>query len=589
MQGVGRSIECVNASCSWLDQDSAERNTMALNKIMKSDIEIAHEAELLPIQVVAEKLGLAPDDIEPYGKYKAKLPLCLIDREKAAAKKLILVSAITPTPPGEGKTTVSIGLSEGLNRIGRQTTVVLREPSLGPVFGIKGGATGGGYSQLLPMEDINLHFTGDFSAIEKSHNLLTALIDNNIQSKNRSLNLDPRTISWKRVMDMNDRCLRRVVIGLGGGMSGVPRETGFDITAASEVMAILCLADDLGDLKKRLANIFVGFSMDGRPVFARDLNAQGAMAVLLKDAIKPNLVQTMEGNPAIMHGGPFANIAQGTNSVIATRMGLTLSDYVVTEAGFGFDLGGEKFMDIMCRSSGLFPSTVVLVVTARALKHHGGVKPEHLAKPDLRALVRGMGNLEKQVENVRLFNLTPIVAINRFQADTEDELRVIQEECRDLDVKVAVADVWSRGGEGAVELARLVDDTAAQCQAKYSPLYDSNQSVREKIEIIAKRVYGASAVEYAPGAQKDLKKINRIGLDGLPICMAKTQSSLSDKPGLLGRPRDFEVTVREIEVATGAGFLIPITGNMMRMPGLPQVPSAERIDIDENGIITGLF
>ncbi len=554
-----------------------------------SDIELAQQASMRHIRDIAAKLNLPYDQLEPYGQFKAKLPLHLAEKDACKYGKLILVSAITPTPAGEGKTTVSIGLSDGLNRIGKKAMVVLREPSLGPVFGIKGGATGGGHSQLLPMEDINLHFTGDFAAIEKANNLLAALIDNNLQSKGRSLNLDARTVAWKRVMDMNDRSLRRIVCGLGGLANGVPRETGFDITAASEIMAILCLADDLADLKQRLGNIFIGFTFDGRPVYARDLNAQGAMATLLKDAVKPNLIQSMEGNPAIMHGGPFANIAQGTNSVLATRSGLCLADYVVTEAGFGFDLGGEKFLDIKCQSAGFDPCAVVLVATVRALKYHGGVELPHLKVPNVRALARGLENLTKQIENVRLFNLTPIVAINRFASDTEEEHSEILNHCQNLGVQAAVMDAWAHGGAGAEELAELVAATADNCTDRYSPLYDWNQSVREKIEIIATRVYGASAVEYAPGALIDLEKIKRLGLEKLPVCIAKTQSSLSDQPALRGRPRDFVATVREIEIAAGAGFLVPITGTMMRMPGLPEVPSAERIDIDDHGVISGLF
>ena len=560
-----------------------------MKKSVTSDIAIAQEARMLHIRDVAAKLGLNYEQLEPYGKYKAKLPLALAEKDQCKYGKLILVSAITPTPAGEGKTTVSIGLSDGLNRIGKKAMVVLREPSLGPVFGIKGGATGGGYSQLLPMEDINLHFTGDFAAIEKANNLLAALIDNNLQSKNRSLNLDGRTVAWKRVMDMNDRSLRRMICGLGGLMHGVPRETGFDITAASEVMAILCLADDLADLKRRLGDIFIGFTHAREPIHARDLNAHGSMAALLKDAVKPNLIQSLEGNPAIMHGGPFANIAQGTNSVMATRTGLCLADYVVTEAGFGFDLGGEKFLDIKCQSAGFDPCAVVLVATVRALKYHGGVELPHLGVPNARALARGLENLSKQIENVRLFDLTPIVAINRFATDTDEEHQVILDHCQFMGVQAAVMEGWEKGGAGAEELAELVAATADRCTAHYKPLYDWKQSVREKIEIIATRVYGASAVEYAPGALLDLDKIRRLNLEHLPVCIAKTQSSLSDQPGLRGRPRDFVATIREVEIAAGAGFLVPLTGNMMRMPGLPEIPSAEKIDINEHGVICGLF
>ena len=556
---------------------------------MKTDIEIANSIEIKPIYEIADKLGIDRDLLEPYGRYKAKLPLSLIDKSKIDGKKLILVSAISPTPAGEGKTTISIGLTEGLNRIGKQATVVLREPSLGPVFGIKGGATGGGYSQVVPMEDINLHFTGDFGAIEKAHNLLSALIDNNIQSKTHSLNIDPRTVTWKRVMDMNDRSLRHIIVGLGGTSAGIPRETGFDITAASEVMAILCLSDDFEDLKNRLGNIFIGYTFDKKPIYARDLHAHGAMAALLKDAIKPNLVQTLEGNPAIIHGGPFANIAQGTNSIIATRMGLTLSDYVVTEAGFGFDLGAEKFFDIKCVKAGLKPSAVVMVATVRALKYHGGAKLDQLKEPNLEALKKGVANLEKQVENMKKFNICPVVAINKFVTDTDEEITFLAEKCKELDVPMEVAEVWAKGGEGAENLARLVAKVAEQCTCNMKPLYDWEWSVEKKIETIAKELYGAAAIDYTSEAKSDLKKVIDLGLDKLPVCIAKTQKSLSDNPKLLGRPKDFVVTVRQIEIASGAGFIIPITGSIMRMPGLPDIPAAEKIDIDNNGKITGLF
>lgn len=554
-----------------------------------TDIEIASQATLQPITQIAQKLGIDTESIELYGKYKAKLPLNLIDAEKMKGKHLILVSAISPTPAGEGKTTISIGLTEGLNRIGKKTTVVLREPSLGPVFGIKGGATGGGYSQVLPMEDINLHFTGDFNAIEKAHNLLAALIDNNVQSKTSSLGLDPRTVTWKRVMDMNDRSLRHIIVGLGGTSSGVPRETGFDITAASEIMAILCLAESFTDLKERLGNIFIGYTYDKKPLYARDLKANGAMAALLKDAIKPNLVQTMEGNPAIIHGGPFANIAQGTNSILATKMGLSLSDYVVTEAGFGFDLGAEKFFDIKCVKAGLNPSAVVLVATVRALKYHGGVKIENLKEENTEALRKGLENLEKHVENMKKFNICPIVALNKFVTDTDAEIQIIADKCNELGVPMEVAEVWAKGGAGAERLAQLTAKVAEQCVCRLKPLYDWNWGVEKKIETIAKEIYGAAAIDYTSQAKSDLKKIMALGLDKLPVCIAKTQKSLSDNPKLLGRPKDFIVTVRQIEIAAGAGFVIPITGDIMRMPGLPDKPSAENIDIDENGHITGLF
>ena len=554
-----------------------------------TDIEIANTVKLKPVTEIASKLGVDPDVLELYGKYKAKLPLSLIDPAKMHGKHLILVSAISPTPAGEGKTTVSIGLTEGLNRIGKKTTVVLREPSLGPVFGIKGGATGGGYSQVLPMEDINLHFTGDFNAIEKAHNLLAALIDNKIQSKTSTLGLDPRTVTWKRVMDMNDRALRHIIVGLGGTTSGIPRETGFDITAASEVMAILCLAENFADLKERLGNIFVGYSYDKKPIYARDLNAHGAMAALLKEAIKPNLVQTIEGNPAIIHGGPFANIAQGTNSVLATKMGLSLSDYVVTEAGFGFDLGAEKFMDIKCVKAGLNPSAVVLVATVRALKYHGGAKLDTLKEEDTEALRKGIENLEKHVENMKKFNICPVVALNKFITDTDAEIQIIADKCKELNVPMEVAEVWAKGGEGAEKLAILTTKLAELCTGNFQPLYDSNWSNEKKIETVAKEIYGAVAVDYAAQAKSDMKNITALGLDKLPVCIAKTQKSLSDNPKLLGRPKDFIVTVRQLEIAAGAGFVIPITGEIMRMPGLPDVPAAEHIDIDENGQIRGLF
>lgn len=556
---------------------------------MKSDIAIAQAHELQDIRNIANQLNVAEDQLQLYGKYKAKLPLDLIDHQKVKNNHLILVSAISPTPAGEGKTTVSIGLTQGLNHIGKQATVVLREPSLGPVFGIKGGATGGGYSQVLPMEDINLHFTGDFAAIEKAHNLLAALIDNNLQSKKSTLGIDPRTVLWKRVLDMNDRALRKTVIGLGGTTSGVPRETGFDITAASEIMAILCLSDDLADLKRRLGNIFVGFTYDRQPIYARDLKANGAMTALLKDAIKPNLVQTIEGNPAIIHGGPFANIAQGTNTVIATRMGLSLSDYVVTEAGFGFDLGAEKFFDIKCQGAGLTPEAVVLVATIRALKYHGGADLKTLNEPNPDAVRKGLENMEKHLENIKLFNLPAVVAINRFTADTDEEIAIVKEKCESLGAKAVVAEVWAKGGAGAAELAQAVVDTIDSGAGNFQALYDWKAPVQDKIQTIATKIYGAKAIDYTAKAKADLRKIERLNLQELPVCIAKTQKSLSDNPKLLGRPKDFIVTVREIEIAAGAGFLIPITGNIMRMPGLPAEPAAEHIDIDENGNITGLF
>lgn len=554
-----------------------------------NDLQIAKTITLKPISSIAKKFGVNPEHIEMYGKHKAKLPLQAINKEKVKESNLILVSAISPTPAGEGKTTISIGLSEGLNRLNKKTTVVLREPSLGPIFGIKGGATGGGYSQVLPMEDINLHFTGDFSAIEKAHNLLSAIIDNNIQSKTNSLSIDPRTIGWKRVIDMNDRALRHIIVGLGGTTSGIPRETGFDITAASEIMAILCLAENLTDLKKRLGNIFIGYTFKKEPIYAKDLKAEGAMATLLKDAIKPNLVQTIEGNPAIIHGGPFANIAQGTNSVIATLMGMSHSDYTVTEAGFGFDLGAEKFFDIKCQSAGLKPKAVVLTTTIRALKYHGGADLKSLTTPNVEALKNGLPNLEKHLENISKFKVAPVIAINKFTSDSDEDIQVIMDFANSKGIKVALADVWAKGGEGALELAQCVIDVVESETSNFKPLYNWESSVTDKIETIATRIYGAEHVDYTSKAKAHLKKISNLGLDHLPICVAKTQKSLSDNPKLLGRPKDFIITVREIEIASGAGFLIPITGDIMRMPGLPAHPASENIDINDDGEITGLF
>ncbi|WP_378183801.1 formate--tetrahydrofolate ligase [Aquimarina sp. SS2-1] len=554
-----------------------------------NDLKIAKKTTLAPISSIATKFGIDPDQIEMYGKFKAKLPLAAINKENAEKSNLILVSAISPTPAGEGKTTMSIGLSEGLNQLGKKTTVVLREPSLGPVFGIKGGATGGGYSQVLPMEDINLHFTGDFAAIEKAHNLLAAIIDNNIQSKTNTLLLDPRTISWKRVVDLNDRALRRVIVGLGGTTSGVPRETGFDITAASEIMAILCLAENLNDLKKRLGNIFIGYTYDKNPIYAKDLKAEGAMTALLKDAIKPNLVQTIEGNPAIIHGGPFANIAQGTNTVIATLIGMSYSEYTVTEAGFGFDLGAEKFFDIKCQSAGLKPKVVVLTATIRALKYHGGADLNALTIPDTEALQKGLPNLEKHLENITKFRVTPVIAINKFTSDSEAEINIIKNFAASKGVKVALAEVWEKGGKGGLELASHVIDVVASDTSNFEPLYKWESQVTDKIETIATEIYGAKHVDYTSKAKAHLKRITDLDLDHLPVCIAKTQKSLSDNPKLLGRPKDFILTVREIEIAAGAGFLIPITGDIMRMPGLPAHPASEGIDVNEDGEITGLF
>lgn len=556
---------------------------------MKSDLEIASEATLLPIVDIAKQLDIDTDHLELYGKYKAKLPLDLIDENKVKQNKLILVTAISPTPAGEGKTTMSIGLTQGLNRIGQQTTVVLREPSLGPVFGIKGGATGGGFSQVLPMEDINLHFTGDFSAIEKAHNLLSALVDNNIQNKKFSLGLDPRTVVWKRVMDMNDRSLRNVVVGLGGTGSGVPRETGFDITAASEIMAILCLSKNLEDLKERLGSIFIGFTRDRKAIYARDLNAHGAMAALMKDAIKPNLVQTLEGTPAIIHGGPFANIAQGTNSVIATKMGMTLSEYVVTEAGFGSDLGAEKFLDIKCQSAGLSPDAIVIVATVRALRYHGGADLKEVNNPNVEAVKKGLENLERHLDNTKHFGLKAVVAINKFTTDTDEEIALIQEASQAKGIQAVISDVWGQGGAGAEDLAKAVKTVVDSGESNFKGLYDWSWGVEKKIKTIAQKIYGADSVEYTSKAKMNLRRIKRLGLEHLPVCIAKTQKSFSDNPSLLGAPSGFTITVREIEIAAGAGFLVPITGDIMRMPGLPSIPSAEHIDIDKDGKITGLF
>jgi formate--tetrahydrofolate ligase len=559
-----------------------------MKKKVLSDIEIAQNCTMRHIEEVASKVNIDKDDLELYGKYKAKLPLKLIDDKKIKNNHLILVTAMTPTPAGEGKTTTSIGLTEGLNKIGKKTTVVLREPSLGPVFGIKGGAAGGGYSQVVPMEDINLHFTGDFSAVEKANNLLSALIDNNIQSRTRSLGIDPRTIAWKRVMDMNDRALRDIVIGLGGTGNGIPREDGFNITPASEVMAILCMATDFEDLKGRLGNIYVGLTFDKKPVYARDLKAENAMAILLKDAIKPNLVQTMEGNPAIIHGGPFANIAQGTNTILATKMGLSISDYVVTEAGFGADLGAEKFLNIKCASAGLNPEAVVLVATIRALRHHGGSPKEEYNTASVERVSAGFANLEKHIENVKKFGLNPVVAINAFPTDTNDEVKLVQKKCADMGVQAIVARGWADGGAGMTDLAEAVVKEIESGKNKFEPLYDWHISIQDKIETIAKEIYGADGVDYSKQALTDLAKIDSLDLNELPICMAKTQKSFSDNDNLLGRPSHFRITVREFEFAAGAGFVIPILGKMMRMPGLPAVPASEGMNIDNDGVISGL-
>jgi formate--tetrahydrofolate ligase len=553
-----------------------------------SDLEIAQAATLKPIQEIAGRLLIDSDDLELYGKYKAKLPLKLIRESELKKSKLILVTAMTPTPAGEGKTTTSIGLCEGMNALGKKTTVVLREPSLGPVFGMKGGAAGGGYSQVVPMEDINLHFTGDFAAVEKANNLLAALIDNDVQKPDGGLKIDPRTVEWKRVMDMNDRALRNLISGLGGKNGGMIRETGFNITAASEIMAILCLARDMNELKEKIGNIYVGDTYQQNAIFARDLNAQGSVALLLKDAIKPNLVQTLEGNPAIIHGGPFGNIAQGANSIIATRMGMSLSDYVITEAGFGSDLGAEKFIDIVCGYGGFSPHAMVLVATIRAIKYHGGVPREELTKPNLKALEAGFANLEKHIENTKIFGVPAVVSLNKFITDTDEELRWVLDKCDSLGVDISLSEGWEKGGAGMIDLASKVTAAADSFHGKYWPVYDWKDPVEEKVRTIAVKIYGARDVEFLPKARQNLRKIERIGLSHVPVCMAKTQNSFSDDAKKLGRPKDFTITVREIEMAAGAGFIIPITGDILRMPGLPNVPAALAMDIDNDGRISGL-
>lgn len=555
---------------------------------MLPDIEIAQSAAIRHIKEIAAGLNINNDDLEYYGKYKAKLPLKLIDEEKVQQNNLILVTAITPTPAGEGKTTISVGLTDGLNKIGKKAMAVLREPSLGPVFGMKGGAAGGGFSQIIPMEDINLHFTGDFSAIEKANNLLAAMIDHNLQNKKRSLNIDPRSIVWKRVMDMNDRALRHIVIGLGGTANGIVREDGFNITPASEIMAILCMCNGMEDLKKKLGNIFIGNTISGDPVFARDINATGAMAILLKDAIKPNLVQTLEGNPALLHGGPFASIAQGTNSVLATKMGLSLSNYVVTEAGFGADLGAEKFFDIKCVASGLKPKAVVMVATIRALRHHGGAKKDalHIASPE--KVEKGCSNLGKHLENMKHFGMETVVAINLFPGDTAEEITVVKNFCKVYNVHAVECSGFSEGGEGMTALAKDVVAIVENYKSHFRPLYDNDMTTEEKINIIATQIYGASEVAYSVKAKIQLKQLKELGFDALPICMAKTPKSLSDDENKKGRPENFTITIREFEFAAGAGFIIPILGEIMRMPGLPNIPAAETMDIDAGGKITGL-
>ncbi len=556
---------------------------------MLSDIEIAQQAKMQKITDVAAKLGISEDDIELYGKYKAKLSYDLIRRVKDKKDgKLILVTAITPTPAGEGKSTTTVGLAQGLAKLGKKVIVALREPSLGPCMGIKGGAAGGGYSQVVPMEDINLHFTGDFHAITSAHMLLAAMLDNHIQQGN-ALNIDPRRIAWKRVVDMNDRELRNIVVGLGGKAHGVPRQDGFDITVASEVMAILCLASSLHDLKERLAKIIVAYDYNGNPVTAGQIKAHGAMAALLKDAVKPNLVQTLENVPAIIHGGPFANIAHGCNSVMATQTGMKLADYTITEAGFGADLGAEKFFDIKCRYAGLKPDATVIVATVRALKMHGGVPKTDLKTPNVEAVKKGLVNLEKHIENVKKFGVPCVVAINIFAQDTAEELEAVREHCAKHGVNVALSDVFAKGGEGGIDLAKEVIALADSGESKFAPIYPLDMSLKGKIETIAKEIYGADGVNYTKEADKALKEFEELGYGNLPICMAKTQYSFSDDPALLGRPSGFKITIRNCRIAAGAGFIVVLTGDVMTMPGLPKVPAAEKIDVTDDGVISGLF
>lgn len=554
----------------------------------KTDIEIAQEAKMQPIMDITERLGILEDEVEQYGKYKAKINLEIFDRLKDRKNgKLILVTAITPTPAGEGKSTTTIGLGQAMVKIGKNAAIALREPSLGPVFGIKGGAAGGGHAQVVPMEDINLHFTGDFHAITSANNLLAAAIDNHISAGN-ALGIDSRQIVWKRVMDMNDRALRDIVVGLGGKTNGFTRQEGFMITVASEVMAILCLSRDLMDLKNKLGQIIIGYTLDNKPITASQLKVHGAMALLMKDAIKPNLVQTLENTPAFIHGGPFANIAHGCNSIMATRLGLKLSDYLVTEAGFGADLGAEKFLNIKCRIADLKPSAVVLVATVRALKMHGGVAKSDLQTENTGAIEKGFANLEKHLENIRSFGVPVVVAINKFHTDTNRETSLIEEKCKSLGVPVSLCEVWEKGGEGGVDLAhKVVEATSQDNQFRF--IYDQNESIKEKILKIATVIYGAESVTYAPKAVKEIERLESIGLDKLPICMAKTQFSFSDNPALLGRPSGFAITIKEVRVSAGAGFIVALTGDIMVMPGLPKAPAAERMDIDEAGIITGLF
>lgn len=556
---------------------------------MKSDIKIAQEAQIEPIVKIAEKLGLKEDDIELYGKYKCKISLDILkNNENKKDGKLVLVTAINPTPAGEGKSTVTVGVGEALCKMGKNAVIALREPSLGPVFGIKGGAAGGGYAQVIPMEDINLHFTGDMHAITSANNLLSAAIDNHIHQGN-DLRIDSRRIVFKRVMDMNDRALREVVVGLGGKANGFLREDGFMITVASEIMAILCLAEDLSDLKERMGNIVVAYNLDGEPVYAKELGVQGAMALLMKDAIKPNLVQTLENTPAIIHGGPFANIAHGCNSIIATKLALKLGDIAITEAGFGADLGAEKFLDIKCRYGGLTPDCVVIVATIRALKHHGGAKKDELSIPNVDLLKKGVSNLDKQIENIKKYNVPVVVAINKFTSDSEEEIQFIKDFCKEKNVRVALSDVWAKGGEGGIDLGNEIIDVLENEKSDFKVLYNENDKIEEKILKIAKEIYGADGVSYTPQAKKQIQELEKFSLDKLPICMAKTQYSLSDNPSLLGKPEGFDITVKEVRVSNGAGFIVVLTGNVMTMPGLPKVPAANNMDILDNGEIIGLF
>ena len=556
---------------------------------MLTDIEISNKAKMLDIKEIAKKINIDEEDLELYGKYKAKLSNSLKEKIKNNPDgKLVLVTAINPTPAGEGKTTVTIGLGQALNRLNKKTIIALREPSLGPVMGVKGGATGGGYSQVIPMEDINLHFTGDMHALTAANNLLSAVIDNHIFQGNE-LNFDLDKITWKRAVDINDRALRNVTIGLGGEKSGVPRNDGFVITVASEIMAVLCLASDLDDLKNRISRIIVGYNINGEPIFVRDLKVEGALTALLKDAIKPNLIQTLENTPCIMHGGPFANIAHGCNSVIATKTALKLADYVITEAGFGADLGAEKFLNIKCRVAGLKPDAVVIVATVRSLKYNGGANLDSLKVPNLDALKLGAVNLVKHIDNVKLFGVPVVVTVNKFISDTDEEILYLKELCESLDVKCSVSEVFSKGGEGGIELANDVIEVIASKKTNYMPLYDEKLTIKEKIDIVAKKIYGSDGVIYTEKANEEIKKIECLNLDKMPICMAKTQYSLSDDAKKLGRPTDFSITVREVKVSNGAGFIVVLTGNVLTMPGLPKVPAAEKIDVLSNGELTGIF